>query len=188
MKTQFSLKDFLELTEIRNELELERALIADRKLRVLAKENPEYKKVRKQLRDLIEVYENKNWSSSSRISDKKILESDFAEFIAEQERIFIENRKALIRKKLKNVGLNQKELGSILGHRSKSYMSELMNGISPFTLKDLVIINQLLKIDLTDLVPTFLPHDERIKIKSKIEKLEKPKLKIANEEDFALVS
>ena len=48
MKTQFNLNDFLDFTEIRNELQLERALIADRKLRVLAKENPKYKKIRKQ--------------------------------------------------------------------------------------------------------------------------------------------
>jgi len=64
-------------------------------------------------------------------------------------------------------------------------MSELMNGINPFTLRDLIIINRLLKIDLTDLVPTFLPQTDRIKIKSSIEKLENPKLKLS-QDDFAL--
>jgi len=64
-------------------------------------------------------------------------------------------------------------------------MSELMNGINPFSLRDLIIINRLLKIDLTDLVPTFLPQTDRIKIKSSIEKLENPKLKLS-QDDFAL--
>jgi hypothetical protein len=68
--------------EILNELDFERAMIADRKLRVLAKENPKFKSVRKKLRDLIEQYENKNWSADSNISDKKLRESDVAEFIA----------------------------------------------------------------------------------------------------------
>lgn len=46
-------------TLIQNELDFERALIADRKLRVLSKENPKFKTVRKKLRDLIEQYEFK---------------------------------------------------------------------------------------------------------------------------------
>lgn len=185
MKTQFDIEEILELGEIQNELDFERALIADRKLRVLSKENPKYKTLRRKLRDLIEDYESKNWSSASRITDKKLKESDLAEAIAEKERQFIENRKELIKSKLKRLNLTQQDFGKILGHKSKSYMSELMNGINPFSLRDLIIINRLLKIDLTDLVPTFLPQTDRIKIKSSIEKLENPKLKLS-QDDFAL--
>ena len=185
MKTQFDILELIKLGEIKNELDLERALIADRKLRVLSKENPKFKTLRKKLRDLIEVYENKNWSLDSRISDKKLRESDIAELIAEKERQFIERRKELIKSKLKKVNLNQQDFGAILGHKSKSYISELMNGINPFSLRDLIIINRLLKIDLTDLVPTFLPQNERVKIRTSIEKLENPKLKLSKE-DFAL--
>jgi transcriptional regulator with XRE-family HTH domain len=185
MKTQFDIEEILELGEIQNELDFERALIADRKLRVLSKENSKYKTLRRKLRDLIEDYESKNWSSASRITDKKLKESDLAEAIAEKERQFIENRKELIKSKLKRLNLTQQDFGKILGHKSKSYMSELMNGINPFSLRDLIIINRLLKIDLTDLVPTFLPQTERIKIKSSIEKLENPKLKLS-QDDFAL--
>ena len=185
MKTQFDILELIKLGEIKNELDLERALIADRKLRVLSKENPKFKTLRKKLRDLIEVYENKNWSPDSRISDKKLRESDIAELIAEKERQFIERRKELIKSKLKKVNLNQQDFGAILGHKSKSYISELMNGINPFSLRDLIIINRLLKIDLTDLVPTFLPQNERVKIRTSIEKLENPKLKLSKE-DFAL--
>lgn len=185
MKTQFDIEEILELGEIQNALDFERALIADRKLRVLSKENPKYKTLRRKLRDLIEDYESKNWSSASRITDKKLKESDLAEAIAEKERQFIENRKELIKSKLKRLNLTQQDFGKILGHKSKSYMSELMNGINPFSLRDLIIINRLLKIDLTDLVPTFLPQTERIKIRSSIEKLENPKLKLS-QDDFAL--
>jgi hypothetical protein len=58
MKTQFDISQLLEAGKIQNELDFERAMIVDRKLRVLSKENPEFKSVRKKLRDLIEQYEN----------------------------------------------------------------------------------------------------------------------------------
>lgn len=186
MNTQFDIEKLIKQGEIKNELELERALIAERKLRVLSKENPEYKITRKQLRDLIERYEKVFWSPDSKISEKKLLESDVVEVIAEKERIFIANRKELIKSKIKRLNLNQQDFGKILGHTSKSYISELMNGIRPFSLKDLVIINRVLQIDLKDLIPTFLPLDERKKITTSIKKLDNPKLKL-NEDDFAVV-
>ena len=43
MNTQLDIVKFLELGEIRNELDFERALIADRKLRVLSKKHSKYK-------------------------------------------------------------------------------------------------------------------------------------------------
>ncbi|WP_299672940.1 helix-turn-helix transcriptional regulator [uncultured Polaribacter sp.] len=185
MKTQIDISKLLEIGKIQNELDFESALIADRKLRMLSKENSKYKVTRKKLRDLIEDYENKNWSSNSRLTDKKIRESDLAELIAEKERQFIQNRKELIRKKLKNLNLTQQNLGEILGHRSKSYMSELMNGLSPFSLKDLIVINRLLKIDLANLVSTFLPQSDRVKIRTSIEKLDNPKLTTLSKDGFA---
>ncbi|MDN5212241.1 transcriptional regulator [Fulvivirgaceae bacterium BMA12] len=185
MKIQFDVKEILEIGKIQDELDFERALIADRRLRVLAQEDPKLKHVRKKLRDLIQDYENRNWSAKTKISENKLKENDLAEIIAEKERLFIERRKNLIRSKLKRLGLNQQELGLILGHESKSYMSELRNGVSPFSLKDLVIINRLLKIDLIDLVPTFLSHAERTKIKASIKKLANPKLKLSKA-DFTL--
>lgn len=185
MKKQPSISKLLEAGKIQNELDLERALIADRKLRVLSKEDSKYKVLRKQLRDLISDYENKNWSSEPKITDEKLQESDLAELIAEKERQFTHNRKQLIRKKLKDLNLTQQDLGTVLGHPSKSYMSELMNGISPFSLKDLIVISRLLKLDLTDLIPTFLPQADREKIISSIQKLDNPKLKSVKE-DFVL--
>ncbi|GAA5225112.1 hypothetical protein GCM10025777_57430 [Membranihabitans marinus] len=182
MKTQFDISALIGNGKIQNKLDFERALIADRKLRVLSKENPKFKSVRKQLRDLIEEYENKNWSADSNISDKKISESDVAELMAEKERLFIQRRKELIRNKLKNLNLTQQDFGKVLGHKSKSYMSELINGVSPFSLKDLIVINRILKIDLTDLVPTFLPQSDIVKIRSAIKKLDNPKLKLSKDD------
>jgi len=181
-KTQFDISELIENGKIQNELEFERALIADRKLRVLSKENPKLKSVRKKLRDLIEQYENQNWNADSNISDKKLRESDIAELIAEKERLFIKRRKELIRNKLKSLNLTQQDFGKILGHQSKSYISELINGISAFSLKDLIVINRLLKIDLSDLVPTFLPQSDRVKINAAIKKLDNPKLKLCKED------
>lgn len=186
MNTQFDISKLIKDGEIQNELDFERALIADRKLRVLSKENPKYKSLRKKLRDLIEVYENQHWSSESKITQEKIKENDNAGLFAEKERLFIQHRKELIKKKLKNLQLTQQDFGKILGHPNKSYISELMNGINPFSLQDLVVINRLLKIDLTDLVPTFLPESEKVKIREVIKRLDNPNLKL-KEDDLALV-
>ncbi|EPR67264.1 helix-turn-helix domain-containing protein [Cyclobacterium qasimii] len=186
MKTQFDISELIETGKIQNEQDFERALIAERKLRVLSKEDPSFKSVRKKLRDLIERYENQNWSSESKITDKKLHESDLAESIVEKERLFIQRRRELIRKKLKTLNLTQQDFGKILGHGNKSYISELMNGVSPFSLKDLIIINQLLKIDLTYLVPTFLPMSDSLKIRTTIKKLDNPKLKLSKD-DLAIV-
>lgn len=180
------MKLFSRTIEIQNELDYERALIADRKLRVLAKEDRAYKTTREKLRGLIEQYENQNWGANSNISDEKIRESDLAELIAEKERLFIQRRKELIRSKLRDLSLTQQDFGKILGHSSKSYISELMNGVSPFSLKDLIVINRLFKIDLIDLVPTFLPESESIKIRTTIEQLGNPNLKLSKD-DFVIV-
>ncbi len=186
MKTQLDIDKIIKIGTITNELDFERALIADRKLRVLSKENSSLKSVRKELRNIIANYENKHWSNISSISEKKLKESDTAELVAEKERVFIENRKSIIKLKLKKHAINQQEFGIILGHNSKSYMSELMNGICPFSLTDLIVINRLLKIDLTDLIPTFLPQNQRLKVRKSIERLGKPNLKLSKK-DFAFV-
>jgi transcriptional regulator with XRE-family HTH domain len=184
MKTQSLLK-ILQKGSISNELELEQALIIERKLRLLAKENPELAESRTQLRAIIKEYEKANWSSDSIISNKKIKESDATELIAEEEREFLANRKEIIKAKLTELGINQQDLGLILGH-SKSYISELINGINPFTLKDLIIIHKLFGIKLEDLIPTIIPQKESEKIKSSILKINKPKLKLGKE-DLVLV-
>lgn len=175
MKTHFDIEKIVEMGIITNELDYERALIADRKLRLLGKEDIHFKNLRKKLRGIIENYENKEWSAVENIDDDKLLESEQAENLAELEKQFLETRKLEIRKKLKALEITQENLASILGHKSKTHMSELMNGIKPFTLKDLIIINRLLKIEISILIPVFLSTEEQTKINKAVEKLDKSK-------------
>ena len=182
MKTHFDIEKIVESGSISNELDYDRALIADRKLRLLAKENLHFKNLRSKLRDLIEKYETKEWSVAGEIDERKLSESDNSEKIAEAERVFIEKRKQAIRKKLKELDLTQENLGTILGHKSKTHMSELMNGIKPFTLKDLIIINRILKIEMTVLVPAFLSQEDQTKIKEAVRKLDKPKVRLSSQD------
>jgi len=179
MKTHFDIEKIVEKGIITNELDYDRALIADRKLRLLAKESIHFKNLRTKLRDIIERYETSEWSDIDKIDDHKLSESEKSEHIAELERQFIENRKQAIRKKLKELDLTQENLALILGHRSKTHMSELMNGIKPFTLKDLIIINQLFKINIELLIPVFLSKEDQVKVKEAVIKLDKPKVRLA---------
>ncbi|UUC45732.1 transcriptional regulator [Flavobacterium cerinum] len=176
MKTHFDIEQLVEKGVITNEMDFERALIAERKLRILSKDSLHFKNLRKKLRDLLEAYERKEWSDLEKLTDEKMAESDLSEKLAEKERIFIENRKQLIRNKLKTLNLTQKELGTVLGHKSKTHMSELMNGIKPFTLKDLIVINCLLKINMKELIPVFLSKEDIVKIKTAIKALGKEDL------------
>lgn len=178
MKTNLDIEKLIESGLISNELDHERAVIADRKLRLLAKESEHFKNLRKKLRSMIAAYESHAWSDVDTVTAEKMTESDNAEVIAERERIFLRNRKQLIREKLKALDLTQENLGQILGHKSKTHMSELMNGIKPFTLRDLVIINRLLRIDIKDLVPVFLSGEDQRKVKAAILGLNKPSLKL----------
>lgn len=182
MKAYFDIDALVESGLIRSELEYERALIADRKLRILAKDNSKLKKLRMELRALIESYEKEEWSDVDTLTDEKLRESDEAERIAEVERAFFEERKQLIRKKLKELDLTQENLGFVLGHKSKTHMSELMNGIKPFTLKDLIIINRVLQIDISVLIPRFLSKEDQAKVNKAVEVLNKPKIKLVTDE------
>ncbi|MEP6930585.1 MAG: helix-turn-helix transcriptional regulator [Flavobacterium sp.] len=185
MKTNFDIEKIVESGLISNELDYERALIADRKLRLLAKESIHFKNLRSKLRDLIVKYENSEWSDVNLIDENKLLENEKFEHIAELERVFIENRKQYIRKQLKEFDLTQENLALILGHKSKTHMSELINGIKTFTLKDLIIINRILKIDITLLIPLFLSKEDQLRVKDAVKKLDKPKLKL-NAADLVL--
>lgn len=177
MKTQTDLREILKKGVITDELDLERALIIDRKLRLLVKSHPELAEQRRKLRSIIKTYENANWKTESIITDNKIKESDDAQFIAEQERKFIEIRKVIIKERLAGNNLTQQDLGVLLGH-SKSYMSELINGISPFSNRDIVIIHRLLNIKLEFLIPTIISQKDKIKLKASISKLKATKLKL----------
>jgi transcriptional regulator with XRE-family HTH domain len=180
MKEQVDLKGILKAGKLTNELDLERALILDRKLRLLVKDDPELFESRKRLRSIIKQYEKANWSKESVIDELKIKESDIAEFIAEQERIFLDNRRNTIKEKLDKLKITQQELGKILGH-GKTYMSELMNGVSPFGMRDLIILHRLFGIKLENLIPTIISQKDRVKIMTSLTELNKPELKLEKE-------
>lgn len=175
MKDILDIKDVEHIEKLENEYDLQKASLLERKLRLLVKENPDLKTVRAKLRDLIKSYEDKEWSDFNTISDSKIQDSDKAEEIIHAEQKFINKRKDVIRKKLREFDMTQQDLGVILEH-PKSYMSELMNGVSQFTLKDLVIIHRIFGINLNILIPTYLQSETRNKVRKSIQKLNKPKL------------
>ncbi len=179
MKTEFDIEAILKKGRLSNELDYERALVAERKLRLLAKEDAQFTTLRHQLRELLETYELGEWSDPASIDDRQLIQSEKAEFIADQERQFMETRKRTIRNRLKQFELTQENLGFVLGHRSKTHMSELMNGLKPFTLKDLIIIHRLLKIEISILVPVFLSDSDQKRVKFAVDKLDKPKVKLA---------
>lgn len=181
MKDILGIKEVTNIERLENEYDLEKAILLERKLRLMVDENPDLKPIRKKLRDLIKEYEEKNWSDFDKISDSQLEESDKAEEIVNYEQKFILRRKVAIKKRLKEFDMTQQDLGVILNH-PKSYMSELINGVSQFTLKDLVIIHRILKINLDILIPTFLQSDTRDKLKESIAKLNKPKLKLRKSE------
>ncbi len=175
MKDILDIREIEKIDRLENEYDLEKASLLERKLRLMIDENPDLKPLRKKLRDLIKEYEDTKWSDFENITDSQVEESDKAEEIVNYEQKFINKRKDIIRKKLKAYDMTQQDLGLILGH-PKSYMSELINGISQFTLKDLVIIHRVLGIQLNILIPTFLQSETRDKIIETIKKLNKPKL------------
>jgi transcriptional regulator with XRE-family HTH domain len=181
MKDQVDLKSILKVGKLTNELDLERALILDNKLRILAKDNPELIESRKLLRSIIKEYEQTNWSKDSSIDEQKIKESDTAQLIAEQERVFLENRKYAIKEKLEKLKITQQELGKILGH-GKTYMSELMNGVSPFSMRDLIILHRLFGIKLEKLIPTIISEKDRVRIKTSLNELNKPEIRFQKED------
>lgn len=181
---RFSIQNIQRLNILESELDFEKASSLFLKLRVLEKEDESYRPIREHLRKLIKDYEEKNWADENLISDNQIKDSDLAEAIVQAENNFYQKRKELIKTKLKKAGLTQNDLAKILGHR-KGYMSELINGLRPFSKEDLIIINRLFKIKLEDLIPTIIKQDRASHIKKTLESLSHSKIKLTKS-DFDL--
>jgi len=181
MKDIINIQEVENIEQLENEYDLQKASLLERKLRLIIDENPELKPVRKKLRDLIAEYESRKWSDFENISDSKLKELEKAETIINYEQIFVAKRKESIRRKLKDFDMTQQDLGVLLGH-PKSYMSELINGVSQFTMKDLVIIHRIFGINLKMLIPTYLQSETRNQVKTSIQKLNKPKLRLRKAE------
>ena len=173
------------IKSLSSELEFEKASSLFLQFRVLEKEDDSYASARRHLRDLIKDYERKHWSDENCISESQIKENDLAEAIVRAENEFYQKRKELIKTKLKTAGLNQNDLARILGHR-KGYMSELINGLRPFSKEDLVVINRLFKIEFKDLIPAFIKQERASHIRKTLEALPNSKLKLSKK-DFDLL-
>ncbi|OQX80713.1 MAG: hypothetical protein B6D64_02890 [Bacteroidetes bacterium 4484_276] len=174
---RLAINNILRLNELGSELEHERASSLFLRLRKLEQEDSSYVPIREHLKNLMLKYEQKYWSDESKITDGQIKESDLAELFIQAENEFHFKRKELIKNKLKKLGLNQNDLARILGHR-KGYMSELINGLRPFSKDDIVIINRLLKINLNDLVPLFIKQEKVAHIKRTLKTISNSKIRL----------
>jgi hypothetical protein len=90
MKDIFNIKEVDNIERLENEYDLEEASLLERKLRLMIKENPDLKPLRKKLRDLIKDYEDRTWSTFDKITDSQIEESDKAEMLVSYEQRFIQ--------------------------------------------------------------------------------------------------
>jgi antitoxin component HigA of HigAB toxin-antitoxin module len=178
---RLAVNNVLKLQQLKNELEFERASSMFVRIRKEAKEDPFLSEVRNHLKKLIKNYEQKYWNDEKQISEEQIKENDLAEKLVRDENEFIHKRKELIRNKLKEFNLNQNDLARILGHQ-KGYMSELINGLRPFSKEDIIIVHRLLKIEFGDLIPPFIPQKRAAQIKNVLKKLPAGKAKLKKQD------
>jgi transcriptional regulator with XRE-family HTH domain len=174
---RLEIDNILKLNELNTELEFEKASAIQGKLRWMVKDDSSLEPVRQHLISLIEKYEKIHWNNVSNISDEQIKESDIAERIVSAESIFIQKRKELIREKLKESNISQKDLAKILGHRP-NYMSELINGVRPFSRDDIIVIHRLFEIEFNNLIPPFLRKEVTNHIKATLGELKNNKVGI----------
>lgn len=174
---RLEIDNILKINELNNEVEFEKATYIQGKLRWMAKEDNSLEPIRQHLLALIEKYESKHWENEAEITEEQIEESDNAEKLITAENIFIQKRKELIKSKLKENEISQKDLAKILGHRP-NYMSELMNGIRPLSRDDIVVIHRLFGIDFKDLIPPFLKKDVTNHIKMTLREMKNKRVKL----------
>lgn len=178
---KFEIDNILNLEKLNSELELEQANALYSRLRPMAKDDPFVKNVRSHLANLIEAYEEKHWANEKSITGEQIDASELAERIVAAQNRFVQERKKLIRSKLKKYELTQNDLADILGHR-KNYMSELINGVRPFAKDDIVIIHRIFEIPLNKLVDSTIKESVAVRLRNVISKLNKPKFKLKDED------
>lgn len=182
---KFDIDNVMKIVELSNELEFEKANALQLKLRWMIKEDESLRPIREHLRFLVRNYENKHWSNIDSIAEEQIINNSKAELLVSAENKFIFERKEIIKSKLKAYGLLQSDLAKILGHRD-NYMSELINGVRPFSKDDIIIIHRLLKIKLDSLISPFVKEDVARHVRTTLQSLNKPKVKLSKK-DFDFV-
>lgn len=174
---RLEIDNILKIDELNSELEFEQATSIQGKLRWMVSDDNSLEPVRQHLLVLIEKYESKHWNNESDITEEQLKESDLAERIVNAENNFIQKRKELLKHKLKENEISQKNLGKLLGHKP-NYMSELINGIRPFSRDDIVVIHRLFDIEFNDLIPPFLKKEVTNHIKSTLRILNNKKVRL----------
>lgn len=174
---RLEIDNILRIDELNGELEFEKATSIQGKLRWMVKEDNSLEPVRQHLITLIEKYESEHWNNETKITEEQIKESDIAERIVNAENIFVQKRKELLKTKLKENEISQKNLAKILGHRP-NYMSELMNGVRPFSRDDIVVIHRLFDIEFKDLIPPFLKKEVTNHIKTTLGELKNKRVRL----------
>ena len=174
---RLEIDNILKIDELNSELEFERATLIHGKLRWMVEEDSSLEPIRQHLIVLIEKYEKAHWNDELEITEELIQESDIAEKIVSAESTFIQKRKELLKLKIKENDIAQKDLAKILGHRP-NYMSELINGIRPFSRDDIVVINRLFEIEFKDLIPPFLKKEVTNHIKMTLGELKNNKIRL----------
>ncbi|MCK4991602.1 MAG: hypothetical protein KAS29_13990, partial [Bacteroidales bacterium] len=86
MKELLNIRDIKNIQKLDSEYDLQKALLLDRKLRLLVKDNTSLKPIRTKLKGLIQEYEEQEWSNSEFISNQQVKEADIAEQLVESER------------------------------------------------------------------------------------------------------
>ncbi len=174
---RLEIDNILKIDELNSELEFEQATAIQGKMRWMVEEDSSLEPICQHLSELIERFENKHWGNEAEITDEQIRESDLAEKIVNAEIYFIQKRKELIKEKLKENEITQKDLGKILGHRP-NYMSELINGVRPFSRDDIVVIHRLFDIEFKDMIPPFLKKEVTNHIKLTLGELDNKKVSL----------
>ncbi|WP_353721746.1 helix-turn-helix transcriptional regulator [Dyadobacter sp. 676] len=158
------------VNQLIEDLDHERVLLADRHLRLQQETQPDLRPTRKAISDLIVEFEARCWSDEDLVTDAQMEESEAAKIQAEKEYAFLRKRNKLILAKLQELSLKQKDLALLLNH-SKSYTSELLNGIRPFSTNDLKLIHLLFEIPLTDLIITIPSQETLSRLETAIDKI-----------------
>lgn len=156
-QTKFNLEDIIKRGKINSEIEFQRL----KPFYFRLKEKDKKLKLSK----IIAKWEEEHWSNEDEISDDDVRVSDYAQLIAEKESLFVVQRKRLIKEKLKQLGIKQTVLQRLLGLKSETHMSEIINGHAPFTLNHVVIINRLLKIPMSKLIFGYVEEKDVVRIK-----------------------
>ena len=88
MKDLVNIREIENIQQLDNEYDLQKALLLDRKLRLMAKEDATLKPIHDKLFRLIQEYEQKNWSDSENIPEEQFEEAETSEQLVKIENKF----------------------------------------------------------------------------------------------------